>query len=71
MSEFRATPSCPWPLLSKKDVEEASPSQKEGMAYQKEMSFMRSMCELMKRTGKPHSSRSPSVSALVNFYMMC
>ncbi len=52
MSQFRATPSCPWPLLSKKDVEEASPSRKEGMTYAKEMSFVRSMCELMKKIGE-------------------
>lgn len=51
-SQFRATPNCPWPLLSKREVEELSPSRKEGMAYEKEMSFLRSMCELMRKIGK-------------------
>ncbi|CAL8471347.1 g10889 [Coccomyxa elongata] len=49
--EFRATASCPWPLLSKRDIEESSPSRREGMEYKRELAAMRSVCEVMKKTG--------------------
>ena len=53
--EFQATASCPWPLLSKRDIEDNSPSRREGMEYKRELAAMRSVCEVMKKTGE-HAS---------------
>ena len=52
-SRFVATPSCPWPLLSKQAIEKASPSRREGMSYKEEISYSRSVCNLMIKTGAP------------------
>ncbi len=60
---FVATPSCPWPLLSKQAIEKGSPSRREGLSYKEELNFSRSVCNLMIRTGAAQSHEDVSTAS--------
>ena len=46
------TPSCPWPLLSKRECEHESPSQRQGISYEKELRQLRTVADLISKAGE-------------------
>lgn len=47
---FKATPSCPWPLLTKEQIQN-SPSRKDGVDLKREQNQTKTIVNLIKQTG--------------------
>ena len=49
---YHSSPSCPWPLLSKEELEGDTPSRLQGMPAKRERTIMGSLTKMLRQTGE-------------------